>query len=329
MGIIHMNGRVYDPLIGRMMSADSGIANPYSLQSFNRYSYVLNNPLHFRDPTGYEPWGSNSDGNTQSNYGSDGHAYNTYTGQQYESSSTNSSSGSSYRPGDAVSARDVSPGYTFSTPIANPGYSNGQFSWSPINHLEITNRGQYGGAWTGSGIMDNRRLFYGEGVRPTATSPIRYVFIKGDEIERVCVECNFIPFKLLRTLWGLASNLRNQKDDRGGLPDSALVCRGGECGADNFINGKGVTQDAQGKLSGVSTQSAAEESLTVLTKPFKNEQVGVTTAGEIRQAGGTVTRDGSTANPNHATVDGLTGQQLENLFTPTIRNPVPRSLRGY
>lgn len=52
-GVIHMNGRVYDPLIGRFMSADSVIPNPYDLKDFNRYTYVLNNPLSMGDPTGH------------------------------------------------------------------------------------------------------------------------------------------------------------------------------------------------------------------------------------------------------------------------------------
>jgi RHS repeat-associated protein len=53
MGIIHMNGRVFDPLIGRFMSADPFIQAPGNLQSYNRYSYVMNNPLAFTDPSGY------------------------------------------------------------------------------------------------------------------------------------------------------------------------------------------------------------------------------------------------------------------------------------
>lgn len=52
-GLIHMNGRVYDPDLGRFLSADPHIQFDSNLQSYNRYSYVLNNPLRYNDPTGY------------------------------------------------------------------------------------------------------------------------------------------------------------------------------------------------------------------------------------------------------------------------------------
>ena len=48
-----MNGRVYDPEIGRFLSADPIIQDPYNTQSYNRYSYVWNNPLNMVDPSGY------------------------------------------------------------------------------------------------------------------------------------------------------------------------------------------------------------------------------------------------------------------------------------
>lgn len=48
-----MNGRVYDPTLGRFLSADPHIQSPYSSQSYNRYSYVSNNPLKYTDPSGY------------------------------------------------------------------------------------------------------------------------------------------------------------------------------------------------------------------------------------------------------------------------------------
>ena len=53
MGLIHMNGRVYDPALARFMSADPHVQAPDNLQSYNRYSYVWNNPLSATDPSGY------------------------------------------------------------------------------------------------------------------------------------------------------------------------------------------------------------------------------------------------------------------------------------
>ncbi|MEZ5897868.1 MAG: RHS repeat-associated core domain-containing protein [Hyphomicrobiaceae bacterium] len=53
LGLVHMNGRVYDPAIGRFLSADPYVQFPLNTQSYNRYSYVLNNPLSFTDPSGY------------------------------------------------------------------------------------------------------------------------------------------------------------------------------------------------------------------------------------------------------------------------------------
>lgn len=52
-GVIHMNGRLYDPLTGRFMQADPFIQDPSDLQSFNRYSYCFNGPMACTDPTGY------------------------------------------------------------------------------------------------------------------------------------------------------------------------------------------------------------------------------------------------------------------------------------
>jgi RHS repeat-associated protein len=51
-GLIHMNGRVHNPLLGRFLSADPYIQDANNLQNYNRYSYVLNNPLRYTDPSG-------------------------------------------------------------------------------------------------------------------------------------------------------------------------------------------------------------------------------------------------------------------------------------
>ena len=61
LGLVHMNGRVYDPDIGRFLSADPFVPNPFGSQSFNRYSYIENNPLNAIDPTGFFHRGANDD----------------------------------------------------------------------------------------------------------------------------------------------------------------------------------------------------------------------------------------------------------------------------
>jgi len=51
--IIHMNGRMYDASLGRMLQADPVVQAPNNLQNYNAYTYVLNNPLNMTDPSGY------------------------------------------------------------------------------------------------------------------------------------------------------------------------------------------------------------------------------------------------------------------------------------
>jgi RHS repeat-associated protein len=53
--LYNMNGRLYDPVVGRFLSPDPFIQDPSFSQSYNRYSYCLNNPLVYTDPTG-EKW---------------------------------------------------------------------------------------------------------------------------------------------------------------------------------------------------------------------------------------------------------------------------------
>ena len=53
MGIVHMNGRIYDAKLGRFLQADPVVQAPKNSQNLNRYSYVLNNPLSYTDPSGY------------------------------------------------------------------------------------------------------------------------------------------------------------------------------------------------------------------------------------------------------------------------------------
>ncbi|MGV8091902.1 MAG: RHS repeat domain-containing protein [Mangrovibacterium sp.] len=54
--LINMNGRLYDPLVGRFLSPDKYVQFPDYTQNFNRYSYCLNNPLIYIDPSGDFFW---------------------------------------------------------------------------------------------------------------------------------------------------------------------------------------------------------------------------------------------------------------------------------
>jgi RHS repeat-associated protein len=137
-------------------------------------------------------------------------------------------------------------------------------------------------------------------------------------------------------LYGFAANADSWVDPWGlheVLAPGDLVCRGGECYADNFKTGTGVVE-RNGKLSGISTQAKPGASLETLATPFKNAQVGVATVGSIEAAGGTITLDGElnsskgTHRANQATVNGITAEQGERLFRPTKTNPVLKTKRG-
>ena len=50
--LINMNGRIYSPYVGRFLAPDNFVQAPDNTQNFNRYSYCLNNPLKYTDPSG-------------------------------------------------------------------------------------------------------------------------------------------------------------------------------------------------------------------------------------------------------------------------------------
>lgn len=62
-GLINMNGRMYDPVLGSFLSPDNYIQSPDNSQSFNRYAYCLNNPLRYVDLSGeFLTWSINQHG---------------------------------------------------------------------------------------------------------------------------------------------------------------------------------------------------------------------------------------------------------------------------
>ncbi len=68
-GLIDMGGRFYDPAVGRFLSPDPFVPHPLNPQSWNRYSYVRNNPMTLVDPSGF------FDGDEHDGYGTAPHRY--------------------------------------------------------------------------------------------------------------------------------------------------------------------------------------------------------------------------------------------------------------
>ena len=54
--LVHLNGRIYDPSIGRFISADNVTQFPFSTQGWNSYAYCGNNPVNCVDPSGHSFW---------------------------------------------------------------------------------------------------------------------------------------------------------------------------------------------------------------------------------------------------------------------------------
>jgi RHS repeat-associated protein len=55
LGLYFYNARWYDSSIGRFVQADTIVPNPGDPRAFDRYSYVLGNPVRYSDPSGYRP----------------------------------------------------------------------------------------------------------------------------------------------------------------------------------------------------------------------------------------------------------------------------------
>jgi RHS repeat-associated protein len=66
LGLVTMHARYYHPYINRWISADTIVPDPANPQSYNRLSYVENNPLRFADPTGHMLWAGDGGQSAQS-----------------------------------------------------------------------------------------------------------------------------------------------------------------------------------------------------------------------------------------------------------------------
>ena len=101
------------------------------------------------------------------------------------------------------------------------------------------------------------------------------------------------------------------------IPDEALVVRGGRNRPADIYRGIGTHPSG---VTGISVECAVELTIEELAVTIPHGQVGSTTVGEVRQVGGEVVRT-SGRSPHHATLVGLTPQQISTLLNPTFPNP--------
>jgi hypothetical protein len=104
------------------------------------------------------------------------------------------------------------------------------------------------------------------------------------------------------------------------IPDEAFMVRGGRNQPEDLRRG---TRTHPSGVTGFSVECAEGLSVEELAAAIPHGQVGVTTVGAIRAAGGEVVRT-SGRSPNHATVVGLSPEEASRLLTPTVANPSRR-----
>src|SRR5438477_8041273 len=104
------------------------------------------------------------------------------------------------------------------------------------------------------------------------------------------------------------------------IPDGAVVIRGGRNLPADLR--RGIRTHPSG-VTGASVECAEGMSVEELAAAIPHGQIGVTTAGAIRAAGGDVVRT-SGRSPHHATLVGLSPEEASRLLTPTIPSPVQR-----
>lgn len=101
------------------------------------------------------------------------------------------------------------------------------------------------------------------------------------------------------------------------ISDDALVIRGGKNQPSDIRRG---TDTHPAGITGVSVNSAEGVPVVELAQTIPHTRIGITTVAEVRKAGGDVVRTAG-QSPYHATLTGLTPEQVSKLLTPTVSNP--------
>lgn len=101
------------------------------------------------------------------------------------------------------------------------------------------------------------------------------------------------------------------------IPDDAIVIRGGRNRPEDIQRGIGTHPSG---VTGISVECGVGLDVKELSDAIPHRQIGATTVGVIREAGGDVIRT-SGRSQHHATLTGLTPSKISRLLTPTFPNP--------
>ena len=266
-GLYYYNARYYDPELGRFIQPDTEIPDLSNPQSYNRYSYCVNNPLRYTDPTGHGP--NDDDDPTE-------HLSLTLGGNHaVERQSAGGASATLYRQAGPELGRvaAIGQGVAEMNPIV--GAANGGIS-----------------AYTGRDAVTQAQLTGGQRVLAGVGGVVSIIPGEGAEMK--------------------AGAKVTEK-----IADEALVVRGGRNLVEDIKRGTGTHPSG---VVGVSVESAEGKTVKELSENIPHGQVGVTTVGDVRAAGGDVVQT-SGRSPNHATLTGLSHEDTSKLLTPTIPNP--------
>ena len=271
--LYYYNARYYDAALGRFVQADTIIPGAGDSKSYDRYTYVNNNPVRFVDPSGHA---------NECGY--------------------NGTGGCPHGPTVPTLVYDQN------------GISQSAASGVPLEDIR-------------NGVNNTWALV--EFLLTVVSDPADMIVSVRD-----CISGQCSPLMLLGLLPIIPSSLGKHVDDLvdvekviDDLPNNALVCRGGTCEIQKFLDNSNNIIDSEGKLVNASVNSAPGKTVEELAENIPNNQIGVTTVEEVRNLGGNVVPSPSKSNPYHATLSGITPQQAQNLLTPTIQNPISKSLR--
>ena len=109
LNLIDMGGRMYDTTISRFLSIDPHLQDPTNPQNYNRYIYVLNNPLRYTDPSGYN-W------DDEHNYDASQSSYDAGAASDAQAQENDEQRDSGYNGGDGSASQTTTPVSVFNPP---------------------------------------------------------------------------------------------------------------------------------------------------------------------------------------------------------------------